>query len=363
MQPMQRDWDIFCRVIDNFGDIGVCWRLARQLAGEHHCVVRLWVDELAALKAFRPEVDPSLLAQRIDGIEVCLWNRDFVAVQPARRVIEAFACALPDNYLAAMAVAKPAPRWFNLEYLTAEAWAEAWHGMQSPHPTLPLSKTFFFPGFSDRSGGLLRERDLLLQRKDWQRRQETKDVLEISLFCYDNAPVGPLLDAIINGPRQVRCFVPPGKPTTAVRRHLGEISARRIGQLELQPIPFLTQDDYDQLLWRCDLNFVRGEDSLVRAQWAGKPFVWQIYPQEDDAHWPKLEAFIGTYCKALASGESSAFSNLMRAWNNGQLLATHWAAYLEQMPQQAAIADKWAENLATQPDLASRLVKSAAEPV
>jgi hypothetical protein len=28
MPAMQLHWDIFCRVIDNFGDIGVCWRLA-----------------------------------------------------------------------------------------------------------------------------------------------------------------------------------------------------------------------------------------------------------------------------------------------------------------------------------------------
>ena len=25
-------WDMFCRVIDNYGDIGVCWRLAADLA-------------------------------------------------------------------------------------------------------------------------------------------------------------------------------------------------------------------------------------------------------------------------------------------------------------------------------------------
>ncbi|MBY0444112.1 MAG: elongation factor P maturation arginine rhamnosyltransferase EarP, partial [Burkholderiales bacterium] len=37
-------WDIFCRVIDNYGDIGVCWRLARQLSFEHGFAVRLMVD-------------------------------------------------------------------------------------------------------------------------------------------------------------------------------------------------------------------------------------------------------------------------------------------------------------------------------
>ena len=41
-------WDIFCTVVDNYGDIGVCWRLARQLAAEHGFAVRLWVDDLAS---------------------------------------------------------------------------------------------------------------------------------------------------------------------------------------------------------------------------------------------------------------------------------------------------------------------------
>ncbi|MDB5942884.1 MAG: hypothetical protein JWQ13_2450, partial [Ramlibacter sp.] len=45
-------------------------------------------------------------------------------------------------------------------------------------------------------------------------------------------------------------------------------------------------------LWSCDFNFVRGEDSQVRALWAGRPFAWQIYPQHDDAHHAKLHAFL-----------------------------------------------------------------------
>ena len=31
-------WDIFCQVIDNHGDVGVCWRLARELAARGHTV-------------------------------------------------------------------------------------------------------------------------------------------------------------------------------------------------------------------------------------------------------------------------------------------------------------------------------------
>ena len=44
---MSRSWDVFCRVVDNYGDAAVCWRLARQLADEHGARVRLWIDLLA----------------------------------------------------------------------------------------------------------------------------------------------------------------------------------------------------------------------------------------------------------------------------------------------------------------------------
>jgi uncharacterized repeat protein (TIGR03837 family) len=62
--------------------------------------------------------------------------------------------------------------------------------------------------------------------------------------------------------------------------------------LSIVYLPQLTQTNYDHLLWSCDLNFVRGEDSLVRAIWAAKPFIWQIYPQHDGAHHAKLDAFL-----------------------------------------------------------------------
>jgi uncharacterized repeat protein (TIGR03837 family) len=64
------------------------------------------------------------------------------------------------------------------------------------------------------------------------------------------------------------------------------------GALSISYLPYLTQPDFDHLLWACDLNFVRGEDSLVRALWAGAPLVWQIYPQDDDAHHVKLGAWL-----------------------------------------------------------------------
>jgi hypothetical protein len=80
-------------------------------------------------------------------------------------------------------------------------------------------------------------------------------------------------------------------------------------------VPFVSQDDYDRLLWLADLNFVRGEDSFVRAQWAEQPFVWQIYPQADNAHLEKLDAALALYLAPLPDTTREAVRHFWHAWN------------------------------------------------
>ena len=130
--------DIFCTVVDNFGDIGVSWRLARQLANEHGMAVRLWVDDLTSFARLCPQVDVMLDTQYQQAVEVRRWPAEFPPVESAALVIEAFACRLPQRYEAAMAARVDKPVWINLEYLTAEDWVEGCHRLPSPHPTLPL---------------------------------------------------------------------------------------------------------------------------------------------------------------------------------------------------------------------------------
>ncbi len=358
MPAMLLHWDIFCRVIDNYGDIGVCWRLARQLANEHGRRVRLWVDDLRSLQPLCPACDPALSAQDIENVEVLHWQDKLDAAQVAEVVVEAFACELPPAYIAAMATQTPKPCWINLEYLTAEAWAESCHGMASPHPSLPLVKHFFFPGFSRSTGGLAREHALPLNTPAYR-----ESPLEISLFCYDTAPVGCLLDALAGTPCPIRCHVPPGKPLAAVIRHLGGAGPWQLGQAEITPIPFLPMDDYDALLRRCDINFVRGEDSFVRAQWAGQAFVWQIYKQEDDAHLVKLEAFLQRYCAELDDTPAAAIRALFIAWNTGADLTEAWHGFLAQREAITLHTQRWRDELASQPDLATSLVKFCASKV
>jgi uncharacterized repeat protein (TIGR03837 family) len=370
-----RRWDIFCQVIDNFGDAGVCWRLARQLAGEYGFAVRLWVDDLAPLHRLFPALDPSRESQVCLGVEVRRWTPAFPQTEAADGVIEAFGCRLPERYVAAMAARAPKLLWINLEYLSAENWVEGCHGLPSPHPALPLVKYFFFPGFSAQTGGLLREADLLARRDAFQGAAGEKaafwaalgwvapapDALTVSLFCYANLAVPALLATWAESPSPVVCCVAEGKPAAAVAAALGRASLApgetvQSGNLTLRILPFLEQDTYDRLLWACDCNFVRGEDSFVRAQWAGKPLVWQAYPQEEDAHEAKLAAFLKRYCAALPEDDAAALRRLWLGWNRGTLTAPLWEDWCARRAMLERHARAWADGLAKNSDLAAALV-------
>ena len=372
--PPRTHWDIFCQVVDNYGDIGVCWRLARQLAHEHHLQVRLWVDDLVSFAKLAPTLDPACAQQVLEGVTVLYWCSPFPVTNPAQVVIEAFACNLPDSYIAAMAAQVEKPRWINLEYLSAEPWVAEHHGLPSPQPRLPLTKYFYFPGFTAASGGLLRESGLLAARDTFQNNLPAQntwwqtlgispppDALKVSLFAYPNTPIASLLNAWAASDTPITCFV----PLTPLNAHMATVlncqallpgtSVQR-GNLTLAGLPFLSQPDYDRLLWACDLNFVRGEDSFVRAQLAGKPLIWNIYPQQDAAHQDKLAAFLALYFPAAA--ETPALLAMWHAWNGmGGEAAAAWPAFVAALPGLKAHALRWSADLAQQTDLATQLVK------
>ena len=368
--------DVFCNVIDNHGDIGVCWRLARQLVAEHGVGVRLWVDEMRAFAPICPELNPAVEAQTVSGVEIRRWAGDFAEVSPGDLVIEAFACHLPEAFVEAMARREPRPVWLNLDYLSAEDWVSGCHALPSPHPRLPITKYFFFPGFNQATGGLLRERGLAGRREAflasaeeriafWHRlgiEPPAEDTLKISLFAYENPAIPRLLSAFVEGERRACCFVPLTRSRGDIERFLGQAvrpgDVFRRGQLELHVLSFVSQAEYDRLLWSCDLNFVRGEDSFVRAQWAARPIVWQIYPQGDDAHRVKLEAFVDIHCAGLPLDLANLLRRMFLAWNGfadfSTALVSEWLARLPDYRQHAI---DWEKNLSKQQDLCSSLVR------
>lgn len=371
---MRVTWDIFCRVIDNFGDIGVTWRLAQQLNQEHGFAVRLWVDDLSAFHAICPAVSTTTHQQTIAGVEICWWTANSTAVSQqycAQVVIEAFACQLPAAYINLMR-AQNNVLWLNLEYLTAEPWAAECHALPSMQGT-GLQKYFFFPGFTEQTGGLLREASLLSRRDAFLTSEVQQDEFLaslgvqtepserlISLFAYANPALPNWLDALSSDIciNHILLLQGPLIPILAEYFALPELQQGRIyqrGSLKVQVLPYIQQENFDRLLWSCDFNCVRGEDSFVRAQWAAKPFLWHIYPQQDDAHLDKLQAFLSIYNRELDDESKVALESLWRAWNTAGDMQQAWQHCIKYEKELHKHAIGWCEQQRKLPDLATKL--------
>jgi uncharacterized repeat protein (TIGR03837 family) len=186
----------------------------------------------------------------------------------------------------------------------------------------------------------------------------------VSLFSYPNGAAAALLESWARGNERILALVPEGVLDAETRAVAGADlrpgEMRILGRLRLARIPFLAQDEYDRMLWSCDANFVRGEDSFVRAQWAARPMVWHIYPQPDDAHRVKLAAFVERYTAAMPSGVADAVGNLFGAWNGGADAPVRWDAARGAWAAWCEAAHNWADALAEQPDLACQMVEAAA---
>ena len=371
---------LFCRVVDNYGDIGICWRLARQLALEHHIGVTLWVDDLLSFQRICPQVAIDQESQQIGDIRIRHWRDQdgvFSRDDISDIVIEFFGCELPPAYIAAMAQCQPQPVWLNLEGLSAEEWVEGCHTLSSPHPSLSLTKYFYFPGFTNKTGGLLLEADLLQQRSQFQQNQAeqaqflnqlgvTESELaatKVSLFCYPQAPVHELFTVWQNSSSPVTCLVAQGVASAALAAFFGSAipvgSSCTRGALTVRVIPFVAQPDYDKLLWACDFNFVRGEDSFVRALWAARPFVWHIYPQDNNLHHVKLKAFLARYVDKT-DAKADSLVEFFLGWNAASNTTLDFNAAWKQIQAELqngiASAIKWQQQQQLNGDLASNLL-------
>lgn len=347
-------WDLFCRVIDNHGDLGVSWRLARALA-RRGATVRLWLDDATALAWMAPRGEP--------GVQVIAWTDTpdpMPGLQPGDVVVETFGCDPPAAFVERMAQRPKAPVWINLEYLSAEDYVERSHGLASPQwsgPGKGLTKWFFYPGFTPATGGLVHD-DVAAaapgQHRAWLQAQGWSVAGEwpVSLFCYDNPALPGLLQRLPAwaGAQPVRLLATPG----AAQRQLQALDGAGAlpPGMAVTALPWLTQPDYDRLLAGCVLNLVRGEDSFVRAQLASAaPMLWQIYPQRDGAHAAKLDAFLRRLTAGAAPELAAAVAQAQRAHNG---LAA-WPQALPPVADWAALHGRWRDALRAQTDLVSQL--------
>lgn len=369
---------LFCRVIDNYGDIGVSLRLARRL-NEAGFQVALWHDHPAALAKLLGGVPlpADIRAHHWQGDATESIAAELAAAAPAL-VIETFGCDLPPAALAAVRTHRPL--WLNWEYLSAEPWAEAMHGKPSLQAD-GTEKYFWLMGFSETSGGLLREAGYLKKQQAFLANPAAQAALRrhlglpetprraVQCFCFGYTgaqwadwlaawqATGEALDVwladqqIIHSLRQVGAI-----PEHALHE---PGSVWQAGTVRLIRIGFVPQAEFDAVLWLADMAIVRGEDSFVRAQLAGTPLLWHIYPQDEQAHLPKLHAF---WHKAAAFAPlPAAHQALSDDLNHAATLtpaarAESWRQLLQQLPQWRQAAEQWQVELLRQPDAVERVL-------
>lgn len=371
-------WDIFCKVIDNFGDIGVCWRLCADLARRGH-TVRLWVDDPSALAWMAP----GAVEGDWPGVQVRGWAQAcdptvLKDLSPADVWIEGFGCEIAPEFIAARAMdtgdsgqndSKP-PIWINLEYLSAEAYVERCHALPSPvmqGPAQGWTKHFYYPGFTARTGGLLRETDYLARqtafdnnaRNAWLTRQGVawQGQRLVSLFCYEPPALAALLQGLLKATTPTLLLVTPGRAQRAVETALRqlELPATGAGALALHWLKPLTHSEFDELLWVCDLNLVRGEDSLVRAIWAGKPWLWHIYPQDDGVHADKLNALLDQMQAPASLRTAQLIWNGLAEASGSDQSPINWGAL--PLADWSLATHDWRQGLLQMEDLGSQLIR------
>jgi uncharacterized repeat protein (TIGR03837 family) len=406
--------DILCKVVDNYGDIGVAYRLAKALSALRPALrLRLVVDRLDVFAALWPAVRPDLPVQDLAGPgggrwTILDWNRPWGGLRdaPPRLVIEAFTCGRPDWYDAVLHdPADPAPRLhLILEYLTAESWADDFHLLPSLSPIPQVSKRYFMPGFSPRTGGLIHDAGFMAAKARWDNVLQALDgaagqpgatdggpaltaaataretairavgaempagsgaAFWLCLFSYEHdyrALVADLTHHQAGTGRQVLVLAAAGRSQPGFRADW-EAAGRPFGVVWL---PFLGQEAWDEVLLACDCAIIRGEESLARAALGGRPFVWHAYLQDDGYQRVKAAALADALAPDIeATGgiaATAAWRNLMASFNERAVdsverpAADPWLPFLGALPALSSGFRRIAEKLEMQGDCAAKVL-------
>lgn len=317
--------DIFCEIIDNYGDIGVVYRTAKELQKIFpESKIRVFLNRLDEFKKINSQV-LDLPSQNIDGIEYITFDylRDNAnELLTAQVIIEAFGCQIPEEY---MEIAYDnSELLINLEYLSAEDWIEDFHLQSSPLGRGKLKKVFFMPGFTEKSGGVIADSNYLeriqrvLENKEFYEKKYLSDIEDRenkiigTLFSYEKN-FTPLLEELKKLDKDVVILAMGEKTQDSLRKILKNFSIEdfrnslKYGKIEIRFLNFLNQEEYEELINIVDFNFVRGEDSFIRAVLTGKPYMWHIYCQEEYAHMDKIEGFLDKYRRVIENFSDEDF--------------------------------------------------------
>lgn len=325
--------DVMCKVVDNFGDIGFCWRLCRELSNMGH-ELRLFCDRIDVLSAIiQQNLTPKM---NFRGVEVYSWDFQEASAIEVDLVIEAYGCGLLDSYRQSAWSANP-KLWIVLDYLALEGWAKDCHGLRSPSNLHSCVKYFYFPGLDDCLGGVLAdasfktlkqsvESDLAAHRDSWLGRFGYKLGVGsrwFSLFAYQHSWRTFFLD-LQESSNETVVWIPAGYALEWAKNNLEEMGFLPVGgswvlnTITVCPLPFLAQEHYQELLLLCDFSVVRGEDSFVLALLSSKPFLWHAYCQADWAHMDKVTGFVQTLQRYLPS-DHLPYLELLQGFNQREV--------------------------------------------
>ena len=282
--------DIFCQVIDNYGDVGVAYRLAREFK-------RVYPNK--KLRFVINQIEELNLIRKSENIEVILYKDISKIENSADLIIESFGCEIPKKYMDK--ALKNSKLIINLEYFSAEKWVDDFH-LQESFLGGNLKKYFFIPGLSEKSGGILLDNEFLERKKKVEANKEyylekfgIKEKYDLmgSIFSYEKN-FDSLIEELKKLGKKIILLILSEKTQKNFIKYFD--NGNNYDKIKFVKLPFFTYDKYEELLALCDFNLVRGEDSFVRALLLGKPFLWHIYPQDENTHIKKLESFLEKYC-------------------------------------------------------------------
>lgn len=300
---------VLCKVVDNFGDIGVVFRLCRALSElKKNLEIRLVVSNLDSFAKISKGIDSTKTFQEFRGWKVFDWNDSALCKKefsknPPEFILECFQCGRPE-WLEELLFS---PQFnlnvqiVNVEYLTAESWADDFHLLKSGTRSAKIKKINFMPGFTKKTGGLILDKNFMcclsekkfalnLVKQNLDKKilsEDFSDSFKILIFSYPKN-FDFLASAIkeFSFFKKIIVFVASGAGADSAK-----ISLKKF-KVDFVCLPFMQQEVWDAFLSLMDFSFVRGEDSFSRCCLLGNPFIWNIYPQEEEFHIVKLNAFL-----------------------------------------------------------------------
>lgn len=334
------DITILCRVVDNYGDIGFVYRLARELSSLssiEKTQIRLIVSDLKSFNAMAlpPGISTSLAVQNYNGWKVIDWNAcaegkcEFTE-HPPKIILECFQCGRPEwlDEILFSAQTTQTVQIVNVEYLTAEDWADDFHLLKSGTRSALVKKINFMPGFTKKTGGLVLDKNFvscvhsktaaLECLKKYASKKtvaliEDTNLFRVIAFSYERNfenEARALSEFAKNSGRKVQVLLAPGLGNAPFKK-----AAAAFKNISVYDLEYLPQLAWDALLTLADFSFIRGEDSFSRACLSGIPFVWHAYPQEEEFQLVKAAAVLKRMEPFFSAGDMSLVKNVWLSYN------------------------------------------------